>query len=436
MRSRRCCAAHPAVAQAAVVVREDAPGDQRLVAYVVPVGPCERGRAARSSRPQRLPEYLVPAAVVVLDALPLTVNGKLDRGRCRRRSRATGAGRGAGAPSAGGDCCARCSPRCSACESVGVDDDFFALGGHSLLAVRLCRRVRAVLGVELPMRALFEAPTVAGLAARLAEARRRPGRGRRCGPGARPERVPLSFAQRRLWFLDQLEGPSPTYNIPVVAPADRAARRGRAGARRCATCSAGTRSLRTVFPAVDGEPYQRILDVDRAGLGAAGRVGRRRPSCTAAIGGARRHAFDLAAELPIRAWLFQVGPRRARAGAGRAPHRRRRLVDGAAGPGPVDRPTRPGSRGAAPSWAPLPVQYADYALWQRELLGDEDDPDSLLSRQLGYWREALAGAPEELALPADRPRPASASHRGHAGAVRGAGRGAPAAASSWPGPRA
>ena len=266
---------------------------------------------------------------------------------------------------------------------------------------------------------LFEAPTPAALAARLA----RPGRPRAAlAAQARPERVPLSFAQQRLWFLAQLEGPAAVYNIPLALRLDRDLDVRRAGGG-AGDVIARHEVLRTVFPAADGQPYQQdpataelgwrlpvIREVAEEDLRAAGGAG------------APRQPFDLAAEVPVRARLLTARRRRARAGGGDAPHRRRRLVDGPAGPGPGHR-LRGAAAGQAPGWAPLPVQYADYAIWQRELLGDRRRPGQPAvpaGRPAGGRR--WPGAPEELALPADRPRPAVPSHRGMAVPLRGPGR--------------
>ncbi|MFH9426644.1 phosphopantetheine-binding protein, partial [Streptomyces sp. NPDC017529] len=204
--------AHAEVERVAVVAREDTPGDVRLVAYVVGAAGLEPD-AVRVLAAERLPDYMVPSAVVVLDELPLTVNGKLDRralpvpvvevvGRVRRGPR---------------------NPReevlCGLFADVlgvadlGIDDDFFGLGGHSLLAIRLVSRVRSVLGVDLAIRDMFEAPSVAGISAVLASAEGAGGGVVAVVP--RPGRVPLSYAQQRLWFLDRLEGPNPTYNVPL-----------------------------------------------------------------------------------------------------------------------------------------------------------------------------------------------------------------------------
>ncbi|POM23361.1 Dimodular nonribosomal peptide synthase [Actinomadura rubteroloni] len=391
-------AAHPDVAQAAVVVRDD-----RLAAYVAPAG--LDPAALRRHAAARLPEYMVPASVTVLDALPLTVSGKVDRRALPAPDAAETAGRGPRTPQE--EILCGLFADVLGVARVGANDSFFDLGGDSLTATRLVSRVRSAFGAELPVRALFEAPTVAGLAARLAEAAgtARPP----LVPAVRPDAVPLSHAQRRLWFLDRFEGPSATFAMPVALRL-RGALDAAALDAALGDVVARHEPLRTIFPDAAGTPRQLVLDAAtaRPPLVVAETDADRLPGALAAAVG---QGFDLSVEPPLRARLFRLAPEEhvvllvlhhiAGDGWSMAPLARDLIVAYAAR-----------ADGRAPEWTPLPVQYADYTLWQRELFGSEDDPSSLIARQIAYWRDALAGLPEELPLPADRPRPARASHRG------------------------
>ncbi|MDQ2589179.1 non-ribosomal peptide synthetase [Saccharothrix yanglingensis] len=399
--------AHPGVRRSAVVVREDRPGDKRLVAYVVPEAGAAPDHAALSAHAAAvLPSHLRPAAYVLLDHIPLNANGKLDRAALPAPAQHSGAARRAPR-----------TPREAIMvglfadvlglpeDRVGLDDDFFALGGHSLLAAKLISRVRTALDAGPGIRDLFDAPTPAGLCERLDRVADRPA----LTPVPRPDEVPLSYAQARLWFIDQLEDAGAAYN---VAHSVRLRGDLDVDALHAALGDVVRRheSLRTVFPSIDGVPQQVVRpaadvalslvvrDTDESGVG---------PAAAAAA----REAFDLTAELPVRASLLRL-----------TDHDHVLLLvlhhiagDGwSLGPLLHDLTDAYTARlhGHAPDWAPLPVQYADYTLWQRELLGDPDDPTSPLARQLEFWRHALAGVPDELPLPADRARPATSSGRG------------------------
>ncbi len=353
----------------------------------------------------RLPEYMVPAVIVPIGSVPLTDNGKPDRRALPVPDYTAGSsGRAPSTPEEKSLCALFAAVLGH--DRVGVDDNFFSIGGHSLLATKLVSRIRAVHGVEIPIRDVFQSPTVAELAVRLTTVGTvRPP----LLPQVRPERPPLSFAQQRLWFIHRYEGPSPTYNVALAlrmrGELDTAALRG-------AVHDVVVRheSLRTVFGEENGQPYQHVLpptaiqvpwqerDITEAELPVALRTAARQP-------------FDLAAEIPIRTWLFRISAHESVFLIG-AHHI---ASDGwSALPLAKDLTAAYEARrsGGRPAWESLPVQYADYTLWQRELLGQSDDPSSLYRRQLDYWTTQLADLPETIDLPADRSRPAMASYAG------------------------
>ncbi|MBK3618673.1 amino acid adenylation domain-containing protein, partial [Streptomyces sp. MBT98] len=408
--ARAALAALDEVADAVVLARPAPGGGTRLLAYATPAaGPLAPDRLREALR-ERLPDYLVPAAVIPVDHWPLTVNGKLDRSALPEPEEATTpGGRAPATPQE--EIIAHLFAAVLEREHVGTDDDFFALGGHSLLATRLASRIRSALDVTLSVRDVFEAPTVAALARRVHHADGAPEPLR---PRPRPAILPLSPAQRRLWFLQQLHGVGSDYTIPFAArltgPLD-------VPALRAAVLDVMARheSLRTVFPATDGQPRQHIVDVSDLPEPLA---------VTEATGSAdelrlyveemARTPLDVERDVPLRAGLLRLASDQ---------HVVVLVVhhiaadQWSARPLLTDLATAYAARtgGEAPAWPPLPVQYADFTLWQRESLGWDDDaphPDGVVAAQLDHWRDALRDLPAELPLPTDRPRPPVPSHRG------------------------
>ncbi len=404
---------HPAVRDAAVVAREDRPGEGRLVAYVVADPASEPSAdALRDHLRAALPEYMVPAAFVALDAFPRTPGGKTDL-------------RALPAPGLETEAAAPVSPRTPTeealaaiwaevlgVERVGVRDDFFRLGGHSLLAVRVASRVLRALDVELPVAALFEAPTVEAMAERVEALRREAG-----APSAPPVvpvprdgPLPLSFAQQRLWFIDQLDPGDPTYNLPLALRL-RGALDVDALERAVAEVARRHEVLRTVFRAgADGEAEQVVREPgpftfrreDLSGLAAPEREAR----VEERIREEAAAPFDLSTGPLLRGAVLRLAEDEAVA----LFTLHHVVADEWSTPILVREVSALYGAFAAVAPSPLPelpVQYADYAVWQRGwLTGD------VLDRQLTYWRDRLAGAPPLLELPTDRPRPAVASPEG------------------------
>jgi amino acid adenylation domain-containing protein len=403
---------HPAVREAVVLARGEG-ADRRLVAWVVrEQGAAADPRALRDHVAGRLPAFMVPAAVTVLDAFPLNPNGKLDRARLPE-------------PEFAGALAEHVAPRTPLesllaeiwldllpAERVGVDDDFFALGGHSLVATRLVSRIREALGVELPLRAVFEASTLGALAERVDAARRDGSLAPlpALQPAPREDgRAPASFAQRRLWVLERLEPGSAAYVLPAsvrlagALDADALARAITEVVRR-------HEALRTVFAEHDGEPFQVVRPaaevplpvVDLSNLADDARA----DAVRAAAAEDARTGFDLERGPLFRARLLRLAADE---------HVLLLAMHHAVSDGwslgvlyrEISALYGAFAEGRTSPLAELPLQYADHAAWERaHLSGDA------LEERLAFWRRQLQGAPALLDLPTDRPRPAVREHRG------------------------
>lgn len=356
---------------------------------------------------KRLPAHLVPDKVVAISAIPLTVNGKVDRRALPTPDLTSGSDFRPPRTYFEEVLCGLFT-EVLGLDRVGIDDDFFELGGQSLLATRLVSRIRATLGIDIPIRAVFDARTVVALS-RSAATATEPARPT-LRTYQRPERMPVSYAQQRLWFIERFEGPSATYHVPlpllVNGDVDIAALRTAINA-----VVARHESLRTTFN-VDGEglPYQEVHDpgslepsFDIRDVATA--------NADEEMAGALSETFDLSTQLPIRAHIFRLAPER---------HLLLLVVHHIASDGAsiailatdLSEAYDAVSKGRAARHRPLKVQYGDYTLWQRELLGAAEDADSLLAQQARFWESELEGLAQPIALPLDRSRPAVATHRG------------------------
>ncbi|MFC6009764.1 amino acid adenylation domain-containing protein [Nocardia lasii] len=411
--------AHPDLQYAVTLGKTMPSGATALVSYVLP----QHGRTVDTGAlaeflGESLPAYMVPAVIMVLDRLPLSAVGKLDRAALPTPVFTVRGFRAPATPAEQvvADVFAALLLRDGA-GRVGADDDFFELGGDSLLAAQAVARIGAALDVRVPVQAVFEAPTVAGLANR-AEQQRLSAHALPLAARSRPEHVPLSYAQRRLWFLNRFDPSSAVDNIPVAV---RLSGRLDLPALRAAVADLVTRHevLRTVYPALDGEGHQVVLAPgDPAATPHFELTEVVESELTEAIAAVALTGFDVTLAPPARVAVLALPA--AEPETESTEHVIVFVVHHIAADGfsfaPLTRDllTAYAERrgGGAPHWTPLPVQYADYTLWQRELLGAEHDEDSLLAGQLAFWRRTLSGLPEQLDLPTDRPRPAVSSRHG------------------------
>jgi amino acid adenylation domain-containing protein/FkbM family methyltransferase len=405
---------HPSVRDVVVVARDDADGNKRLVAYTV----AEQDQALltielRAFLRERLPEYMVPSLYERLDALPLTSNGKLDRRALPEPEQKRGqleTGYVASHTPVEEILCDIWSAVLHV-ERVGVHDNFFDLGGHSLLATQVVSRMRTAFSVEIALRCLFETPTVAGLARRV-EQEIGAGDGARPLPierASRDEPLALSFAQQRLWFLDQLEPGRSDYNIPIAVrltgTLDLAALE--------QTLSEVVRRhevLRTTFAVLNEKPVQLIHPprpfelplVNLSGMAQS----QRELEAQRRVAEEAQRPFSLSTEPLVRGELLRLGSDE---------YVLMLTMHHIVSDGwslqvlvkEVAALYEAFTSGAAPALEALPIQYADYAAWQREWL-----QGTVLDEQLSYWKQQLSGAPPVLELPTDRARPAVQTHRG------------------------
>ncbi|WP_037246037.1 condensation domain-containing protein, partial [Rhodococcus wratislaviensis] len=377
---------HPDITHAAVTVHHDHHTGDRLVGYVVPRNHTPLDPTTiHTFAADHLPDYMVPTPITILDALPLTTNGKIDRRALpaptpltpRFRPPATAVERIVAGVFA--DVLGR--------ERVGLDDDFFTLGGNSLLATQVVSRLGVAMDARVPMRVLFEASSVQALSTWLAS-RATADAHTPLVPRPRPENIPLSYAQQRIWFLTRFDPHSPVYTIPFAV---RLSGTMDTAALLAAIADLVDRheTLRTIYPESEAGPHQVIVPAAEVS-GAVESAAVTENELAARLLSMASAEFDVTTSVPVRAALFETADNEhvlavvlhhiCADGSSIAPLARDLMAAYTARAG-----------GHTPSWPPLAVQYADYTLWQRELLGSDDDPNSVLAQQLTYWRSTLDG---------------------------------------------
>ena len=405
---------HPAVSGTAIAALDHPAGGKYLAAYVTTTGTEDPALfdALREHLTQSLPDYMVPTTFTRLDRFPVTPNGKLDRRALPQPDLAASAGDGR-MPETDTEIALagifRDVLHLDNTTDLGVDNDFFRLGGHSLLATRVVARANAQLGTALTLRDIFDHPRISQLAHIADNTTATPTT--RVGDLPRPAVLPVSYGQQALWLIDQLGGPGGRYVVPVVL---RLSGELDSDVLLMALRDVVARheALRTLLVEKDGKLRQVVVQAKEAAdrlpllvedLDAAG--------VDARVSAIVQSGFDLAVDLPIRVallrtgdddWVFVV-----------AVHHH--AVDEWSFPsllGDLSTAYQARAAGQEPGWMPLRAQYADYAIWQRDVLGEASDSGSLLSQHLAYWRDVLADAPAESTITPDRARPVVPTHRG------------------------
>ena len=431
---------HPGVSSAAVIAHDHPAGGKYLAAYITTTSGGSIGgdqdepdwlTIIRDWATDRLPDYMVPTTVTVLDTLPTTVNGKLDRRALPVPDLAATAGGSGRTPETNTektiaavftDVLNLTAPVCDdtgdgdAGVTLSVDDDFFTLGGHSLLATRIIARVNHALGSSLTLKDIFDQPTIDGLSQLVdgddGETDASPAL--RVTDVIRPDVIPASYGQQALWLIDQTGTPKSQYVVPVVLELTGNIN---PAAMREAVRDVVLRheSLRTRLHDIDGTVIQDILPSDRIpGLVTVPVVdahGWSDDQVTDHLNTFIRSGFNLARDIPVKAELLRTGDDTWILAMPVHHH----AVDEWSMPSLVaDLATAYTAQvtGQQPAWDALPVQYADYAVWQHQVLGDATDPDSVMAGHLDYWTRVLDQAPEESTITSDRPRPVTPTHAG------------------------